>query len=192
MFEFLENAEPLLQGFWYVALFASLIFLIQSVLTIVGGMDSGDFGMDVEFDTDGDTSGMPFQFFSFRNLINFLLGFGWTGVVFFDSISNKYLLIALASLVGGLFVFLFFLLIKQIMKLSEDNTYSLEKFKNMTGQVYIPIPEDMSGVGRIQISLSGTSHELNAMTEDSERLTSGTMVEVENFKDNILIVKKIK
>ena len=79
MFEFLSGADPTIKMFWYVALPASLIFVIQLVLTLVGG-DASD-GVDADFNGDIDADG-PFQLLSFRNLINFLLGFGWGGISF--------------------------------------------------------------------------------------------------------------
>lgn len=190
MFEFLSHAEPLLKGFWYVALISSTIFLLQTILTFVGGHDTD--GLSADFDGNLDHVDAPFQLFSFRNLINFLLGFGWTGVVFYETISNRIILVALAAIVGCVFVMLFFFLIKQILKLSEDNTFKLDSLLNGNGRVYVPIPENMSGKGKIQISINGTNHEIEAMTEEQEKLTSGTTVTVEKIKDNIIIVKKLK
>lgn len=189
MLDFLSDLNPLLKGFWYVALISSVIFALQTLLTFIGGHDTD--AIHTDFDGNVDHVDAPFQLFSFRNLINFLLGFGWTGVVFYDSIGNKYLLIALATLIGLGFIYLFFLLIKQIMKLSEDNTFKIESLIEKSGRVYMPIPENMAGKGKIQISVNGTSHELEAMTEGGERLASGTSIIVEKIKDKILIVKKI-
>ena len=189
MFEFLSNAEPLLKGFWYVALVSSLIFLIQTIMTFLGGGDTD--GISADFDGNLDHVDAPFQFFSFRNLINFLLGFGWTGVAFYQSISNQFLLIALAVVVGLVMVFLFFLLIKQILKLSEDNTFNIQKAVNLNGEVYVPIPENMTGKGKIQLSVNGSFVELSAMTEHGEKLSTGTVVKVDKVVDEVLIVKKI-
>ncbi|MDV2458083.1 serine protease [Elizabethkingia anophelis] len=189
MLEFLNGLQPLEKGFWYVALISSVIFAIQSIMTFVGGHDAD--GINADFSGDLDHVDSPFQFFSFRNLINFMLGFGWTGVVFYNTIGNRFLLIALATLIGCLFVYLFFLMIQQIMKLSEDNTFNIENLVNASGQVYIPIPENMNGKGKVQISVKGAHHELDAMTEGGDRLASGTSVIVEKIKDKILIVKKL-
>ncbi|MDN5476682.1 MAG: serine protease, partial [Chryseobacterium sp.] len=123
MFEFLQNLEPLQQGFWYTAIAASFIFLIQTVLTFVGGSHGDVMHSDFSGDSHADS---PFQLFSFRNLINFLLGFGWSGVAFYHSIGNKSLLVFVAVIVGAGFIFLFFILILQIMKLTEDNTFKME------------------------------------------------------------------
>ncbi|WP_080780236.1 NfeD family protein [Chryseobacterium phocaeense] len=188
MFEFLQNMEPLQQGFWYTAIAASFIFLIQTVLTFVGGshgdIDHADFSGDSHADS-------PFQLFSFRNLINFLLGFGWSGVAFYNSIGSKTLLIFISAAVGIGFIFLFFILILQIMKLTEDNTFKLENLIGRSGEVYLTIPSDMSGKGKITISVNGTSHELQAMTEEKENIPSGHSVRVLYIYDKILVVTKI-
>ncbi|WP_407480787.1 serine protease [Elizabethkingia meningoseptica] len=191
MLEFLNGLAPLEKGFWYVALISSAIFAIQSIMTLAGGHAHDMDGINADFNGDLDHADAPFQFFSFRNLVNFLLGFGWTGVVFYKSVGNSYLLVGIATVVGCIFVYLFFLMIQQILKLSEDNTFNIDSLVNTSGQVYIPVPENMSGKGKIQISIKGSNHELDAMTENAERLTSGTTVVVEKIKDKILIVKKI-
>lgn len=188
MFEFLSDLEPLLKAFWYVALISSTIFILQTILTFAGAGDTD--GVSADFDGNLDHVDAPFQFFSFRNLINFLLGFGWTGVVFYTKLENHFFLVTLAAAVGLLFVLLFFVLIKQILKLSEDNTFKIESLVNTNGQVYVPIPEHMKGKGKIQISINGTTHELEAMTEN-ERLNSGTPIKVEKILNKIIIVKKI-
>ncbi|MDD3773035.1 MAG: NfeD family protein [Weeksellaceae bacterium] len=188
MFDFLSNSEPLLQGFWYVALISSLIFLIQTIFTLIGGFDTD--GISADFDGNLDHVDVPFQFFSFRNLINFMLGFSWTGIAFYSDISNHFFLVLLAVIVGVVFIFLFFVLIKQITKLAEDNTFQHKNLLHKTGTVYLTIPGNMSGVGKIQVSVNGTSHELAAMTEETERLPSGTPIQVEKIKEKTIIVKK--
>ncbi|HRP89421.1 MAG TPA: NfeD family protein [Edaphocola sp.] len=188
MFEFFDGLDPLLKSFWYVALISSAIFVLQTVMTLIGSGHDVD-GVSADFDGNLDHADAPFQLFSFRNVINFLLGFGWTGVMFFPSISNAFLLVLLATIVGCLFVFLFFVIIKQLLKLSEDNTFKYENLINHIGQVYLTIPAGMSGKGKVQISSKGTNHELSAMTE-GEQLSSGASVIVTSVKDNILIVKR--
>lgn len=189
MFQFLESLDAMHKIFWYIALASSLIFLIQTILTFVGS-DSAD-GVNADFDGNLDGSEAPFQLFSLRNLINFLLGFGWTGVAFYSSIANKFLLLALALFVGVVFVVVFFFLIMQIMKLTEDNTFKIENLSGKSGEVYLTIPGNMAGRGKVQISLNGSSHELPAMTRSEQHLPSGSPVVVTSVENNILIVEKI-
>lgn len=185
--DFLENYEPLLKAFWYIALPVSLFFGLQTIMTFVG-LSGGETDVDSD---GGDGGDMPFEIFTLRNLINFLLGFSWTGISFYDSISNKTTLIIVSVLVGLLFVALFFFLIKQILKLSEDNSFKIENALNKTAEVYITIPESKTGKGKVQISINGAFHELDAITKSSEKIPSSSAVKVVAIEDNLLIVEKI-
>ncbi len=186
--DFLDGMSTLQQSFWWVAMIASLIFIVQLIFTIIG-TDLSD-GLGADFHGDLDSVHGPFQLFSFRNLINFLMGFGWTGVAFYPSISNQMLLIGLAAAVGILFVIIFFVVIRQILKLTEDNTFNIDKLIGKSAEVYLRIPAARSGKGKVQVSLNGTSHELQAITE-TEEISSGTLVRIVRVDEKILIVEKI-
>lgn len=184
-----ENMDVLLKTFWYIAIPTSLIFLIQTILTFLG-TDVSD-GLEADFDGDLEGEATPFQLFSLRNLINFLLGFSWTGISFFTSIANIPVLILLSLIVGGCFVYLFFLIIRQIQKLAENNSFNIFNTLNRTAEVYLAIPENKKGKGKIMISVNGTFHELDAMTEN-DRIQTGTTVKVVKIENNnILIVETI-
>ena len=110
---FLEHYEPLLKAFWYIALPVSIFFLLQTITTFVGLSGSS---ADVDIDSDGTDSGdLPFELFTLRNLINFLLGFSWTGISLYERFENKTILIGISIVVGVLFVGLFFFILKQIL-----------------------------------------------------------------------------
>ncbi len=185
---FFENLEPLLRAFWYIALPVSLFFLLQTIMTFAG---FGGADVETDIETEGhDIGDAPFELFTLRNLINFLLGFSWSGISFYNSIENKTVLIAIATIVGASFVALFFFIIKQMMKLNENNSFSLDKAIDKTATVYLSIPEKKSGKGKIQISINGSFHELEALTEN-DRIETGAIVSVTKIENNILIVEKI-
>ncbi|MBZ4035643.1 NfeD family protein [Flavobacterium sp. 17A] len=186
--ELLESLPTLLKSFWYIAIPTSLIFLIQTIITF-SGLDIAD-GFDTDFDAHLHDGG-DFQWFSLRNLINFLLGFSWTGISFYSTIGEKpWFLITLAFVVGVLFVLLFFFVIKQVQKLAEDNSFKITNTLDKTAKVYLTIPENKTGKGKIMISVNGAFHELEAMTE-KERIPSGSAVKVIKIENNILIVETI-
>jgi hypothetical protein len=189
MNQFFEGMSPLLQGFWWIAIIASAIFIVQTVMTFMGA-DSGADGVNADFDGNLDDVDAPFQMFTFRNLVNFLLGFGWTGVTFYNSITSGLGLVLMATGVGVVFVALFFLLIRQILKLAEDNTFNINSLIGRNGDVYLTVPGQLSGKGTVQISSKGSVHELPAMTR-GEAIPTGSVVKVESIKEKILIVNKI-
>ncbi len=187
--EIIEHLEPLLKTFWFIAIPTSIIFIIQTVMTFMGA-DSSD-GINADFHGDFSGAEAPFQLFSLRNLINFLLGFSWSGISFYTTFANKPLLILAAFVVGVLFVLLFFAIIKQLQKIAEDNSFQFANTLNKTAEVYLAIPENKSGKGKIMISVNGSFHELDAATEN-EKIPTGSIVKVIKIENNnLLIVEKI-
>ncbi|NJM26962.1 MAG: serine protease [Bacteroidia bacterium] len=184
--ELLNSLDPVLKTFWFIAIPTSLIFIIQTIVTFVG-VDASD-GLHADF--DGDLSGggdHTFQLFSLRNLINFLLGFSWSGISFFDYISNTIVLILVSFGIGAFFVYLFFVIIKQLVKLAEDNSFKITKTLNQTAEVYLSIPARKSGTGKIMISVNGSVRELDAITEQ-ERIPTGANVRVVKIESPNLVV----
>lgn len=185
----LENLDFLLRSFWFIAIPTSVIFIIQTVMTFMG-VDASD-GLKPDFDGDLSGTDAPFQLFSLRNLINFLLGFSWTGISFYSTITNTPVLLALSVAVGALFVYAFFVIIGVVQKLAEDNSFTLSSTLNKTAEVYLTIPGNKAGRGKIMISVKGAFHELDAMTEH-ESIPSGSVVKVVRIEhDAILIVEPI-
>ena len=172
---YFENLEPLLRTFWYLAIPVSLVFLIQTVLTFLG-MDSSD-GLEADFSGEFADVEAPFQLFSLRNLINFLLGFSWSGIALYWTIPNHNILVLVAFLIGSTMVYVFLVIMREIQKLAEDNTFKLDEAIDQQGEVYLPIPADKAGAGKVLISVKGTTHELPAITRGA-KLPTGKLVRV--------------
>lgn len=78
-------------------------------------------------------------------------------------------------------------MIKQIQKLAEDNSFKLEFTINKTAEVYLTIPANKSGQGKIIISVNGAYHELEAMT-DNDKIPSGKKVKVIRIENNNTLI----
>jgi len=195
MMEWFNSLEPHLKIYWGIALIASILFVIQTVMSFIGGDVFGsdaDVNADINFDTDADThsAGGTSYFFSVRNLVNFLLGAGWGGICFYGMISSKALLMLVSVVCGIIFVMIFFFLVKILLKLSKDNTFRLSETLNKAADVYLAIPGNKSGTGKIQISVRGSVHELDALTAGAKiptgakakviKIVDGQTVEVES------------
>jgi preprotein translocase subunit YajC len=187
--EMLNNLEPLLKTFWFVSIPTSLIFIVQSIMSIVGAHATEGFDANFDTHTDGHGDADGFHLFSFRNLINFLLGFGWTGISFYGLINNQYALIAVALIVGVIFVWLFFFIISQLQRLAEDNSFQIKDTLYKEAEVYLKIPAKRQGMGKVLISVKGAIHELEAMT-DGEEIPSGAKATVTAIEDNQLLIVK--
>jgi len=187
--ELLENLEPFLRTLWYIAIPTSIIFLIQTVMTFIGA-DGAD-GIDADFESDLEHGDSNFQVFSFRNLINFLLGFSWTGISFYNRIPNA-LLVVVSIAVGCLFIYMFFVIIRELQKLAEDNSFTYDETLNKSADVYLTIPGKKAGKGKIIISVRGSVRELDAMTDNEEKIPTGSVVKIIRIEnENILIVQTV-
>lgn len=190
---FLAEMEGLQRVFWIIALAASLIFIIQTVITFIGlgtdmDVDAGPDSMDGLGDSveDGSLSGL----FSFRNLINFLLGYGWAGVLLHDSIGSRVLLQIVAIAVGLAFVAAFVVMFRQLMKLSHDGSFKLAEAVGLTADVYLRIPASRTGRGKVQVSVKGSVHEVDAVTDSDAEIATGGHVEIlAVLGDDLLLVK---
>lgn len=191
MMDLFNSLEPLLKFFWVIACAASLVFIIQTIMTFVGlgtdtDVDAGPMDGSVDSVEDGALSGV----FSFRNLINFLLGYGWAGVLLFDSIDKRWLLQIVAIAVGLLFVLAFVFMFRQVMKLSHDGSFKMTEAVGLKADVYLRIPAARSGRGKVQLSVKGSVHEIDAVTDNDAEIPTGGQVEiVEVLGDDLLLVK---
>ena len=191
MMELFNSLEPLQKFFWVIALCASLVFLIQTIMTFVGlgtdaDVDAGPMDGSVDSVEDGSLSGV----FSFRNLINFLLGYGWAGVLLFDSFEKRLVLQLVAIAVGLVFVLAFVFMFRQVMKLSHDGSFKMQETVGLKADVYLRIPAARSGRGKVQVSVKGSVHEIDAMTDNSAEIATGGQVKIiKVLGDDLLLVE---
>ncbi len=191
MIELFNSLEPLQKFFWTIACCASLVFIIQTIMTFIGlgtdaDVDAGPMDGSVDSIEDGALSGV----FSFRNLVNFLLGYGWAGVLLFDDLEKRWLLQLVAIAVGVLFVLAFVFMFRQIMRLSHDGSFKMSEAVGLKADVYLRIPAARSGRGKVQVSVKGSIHEIDAVTDNDAEIPTGGQVEIiEALGDDLLLVK---
>ena len=191
MMDLFNSLEPLQKFFWTIACCASLVFIIQTIMTFIGlgtdaDVDAGPMDGSVDSMEDGALSGV----FSFRNLINFLLGYGWAGVLLHDSIEKGWLLQLIAIAVGLVFVLAFVFMFRQVMKLSHDGSFRMQEAVGLKADVYLRIPAARSGRGKVQVSVKGSVHEIDAMTDNETEIATGGQVQiVDVLGDDLLLVK---
>ena len=168
------SLDPFMQTLWGIAIAASVVFIIQSIMTFVG-MDSetnfdGDFDGDMSADGAGEST--PFQLFTFRNLINFMLGFSWTAIALSASTESTTLMLVGGVVVGVLLVCAVMYLFKWMSGMQQSGTIEPEALVGCKGSVYLTIPAGRTGEGKVQITVRSAIREYNAMTEAPNRVVA--------------------
>ena len=188
--------SPAMKLLWAVTLTASLIFIIQTVMTFLGAdADSTDFDVDVDTSMDGaDLSNIDggSNLYTFRNFVNFFLGFGWAAILLQKSVKSTGLLVVLAVLVGVALVVAVMYLFKWLSSMQQSGNINVFKAcVGCQGKCYLRIPAERSGEGKVQITIQGAVREYNAVT-DGDEIKTGTPVRVsEVINANTLLVEEL-
>ena len=79
----------------------------------------------------------------------------------------------------------------QAMKLQNEGNIKLENSIGKKGIVYLTIPANKSGTGKVNVLVQERLCEFEAYTTESESIPTGSEIEVVDVLNNILIVRKV-
>jgi len=178
-----------LQIMWGIAIPVSIIFIIQMIMTFLGIGDHGDFSGDPDVEIEMQ---IPFHLFTFRNFVNFFLGFSWTGISLYDVISNKVWLNLLCVLIGLLLVAIVMAIFYAFSKTIHSGNIDIKNAEGKIATVYFTIPATGKGIGKIQMSIQQAVREYDAISENEEPIQTGALVRVKKVIDaHTLLVDRL-
>ena len=193
-----NSLSSMMQVLWAITLSATLISIIQTILTFLGV--GGEGGIDADVSGDVDLGGADGSFdadpsmnlLTFRNFVNFILGFGWSAILLQDSVPSVPLRIILSVIIGIALVAAVMYLFKWLAGMQQSGNINLQKSAaGCEGKVYLTIPEGRSGTGKVQITINGAVREYDALTESETPLKTGTSIRVVDALDaNTLLVEE--
>ncbi len=131
-----------------------------------------------------------FSFFSVRNLVYFLMMFGWTGLTCSKNGLATWLTILLGILAGLLTTIIIGWIFYLLSRLTESGNIQMKNAAGKTATVYLPIPANRNGTGIVQVVMQGVTQEIHAVT-DGDMLSTGASVRITELLDgNIALVIK--
>lgn len=195
MIEWWTSLSVMMKVLWGITIASSLIFVIQTILTFLGA--NSDFSTDFDMDSSGadidmsdGNSGMGLL--TFRNFINFLIGFGWSAILLHSEVTSTSVLIVISTLVGVALVAIVIFLFKWVSGMQQSG--NIDVFKSAVdcvGKVYLTIPARRQGEGKVQISINNSVREYNAVT-DGDKLPTGRDIRVvEVISENTMLVEEV-
>ena len=204
--EWWNNIGTVSQIFYCIAVPATLVLLIQTVMMLLGMDDSGEAGDvgdigdssdsifgDAEIDDLPDTYGLDgLRIFTIRGIIAFFVVFGWVGVVMQDAGVHLAITIPVATVSGFAMMVAVAFLFRAGMRLRSDGNTDNRNAIGTSGKVYLTIPPSRSGVGKVQVMLQGSFVEINAVTDEDEAIPTGAEIVVVGVSGQIDLVVKRK
>ncbi|HUF39145.1 MAG TPA: hypothetical protein VMN57_11520 [Anaerolineales bacterium] len=180
--------------YWASALIGGTLFLLRTILLFTGiGVDDGhvDLGAEDIGDASADHGGgMSVSLLSLQGLTAFFTMFGLVGLVLYSAGVHVLLTIVGATFAGLFTVFIISWLFTQFGRFQSEGTLDIRNAIGATGSVYLRIPS--GGTGQIQVSVQGGMRIIDALTESSEGIPTGTSVRVIGLRDSTtLIVEKL-
>lgn len=209
------------QIFACCAIPATVILIIQTLLLMFGfGAHAADNGeIDHDFDHDFDHGGdhgfshdsshdidsadhdinhdgahhaSGVRLISLRGFVAFFAVGGWLGVALLESGVSAVLSVIIAFAGGSLALLFVGFVLKLLYDMQESGNIDPRNAVAKTGSVYIRIPANRTGTGKINITVQGAYKEMDAVTDCDEDIQSGKMVQVVSITaDNTLVVRPI-
>lgn len=193
--------------FLVCAVVGGTIVVLQFVTTLMGiGDDGVDFDADVDadvgFDADADFdadvdadhtttireaadadvehvgSTWLFKMLSLRSILAAFAFFGLGGLVARSANVAWAPSLLIAGLTGFAAMYAVYWLMQQLYKLRASGTVNIRNAQGRAATIYVPVPPENGGRGKIQMTLQGRTMEYEAVTDEAEKLATGEHVVV--------------
>ncbi|MEW4571143.1 hypothetical protein AB1L88_25005 [Tautonia sp. JC769] len=186
--------------FLFCAIVGGTILTLQLLLTLLGvGGDLGGEGLDLPDLPDGDspesTVGHDAGGFSdiarritFQGVVSFITFFGVGGLAAQGSGVSTLGSLASASVLGTLATAVLAFAFAGVRKLQGSGSLSMANAVGSVGRVYLKVPGDNSGVGKVFVTVQGRSEEVRAVTSGPELRPGEAVVVVHAVDDRTLEV----
>lgn len=171
----------------YVFVFCSVlggtILVFQTLMSAIG---IGDTDMDVDFDVDGGSDGdvghhhtgfSAFKIISFRTMVAGITFFGLGGWGMLAATGNPLYAIIVAVLAGLTAVLVVYSIYRWMDSLRYKGNVSDEKLLGAVGSVYVRIPPQGKGAGKVLVTQQNRTMEYEAFSTGTE-LATGTQITV--------------
>ena len=190
------------QVFACIAIPATLILFLQTVLTIIG---LGGDGGDSEVDTDGESDGIELddaddtgesldgglRVFTLRGIIAFFSVMGWVGAICAGNGLQLAWSVLISVASGFVAMVVIALLMRALFKLQYDGTEDIKDALGVSGTVYMRIPPARTGKGKINAIIQGKLCEKNAVTDEETMIERDEEVTVVGITgEETLIVRR--
>ena len=185
MFDWLKSLSGLEIAYFIIACIGTVALLIQIVMMLIGA--GGEADADGSLDTHTDTG---VSLFTVKGLTAFFAIGGWTGMLMLSYNVGVAITVPVPEVEGLAAYFIVWALIRLVLKLQEDGTLNYASAIGQTATVYVSIPASRTGRGKITLVLQGRYTELDAVTDETERIPVDCAVEITEQAGDAFVVRK--
>ncbi len=182
------NTLPLMEQFFYGIGFLSLsLTIILAILTVIG-LD----GTSTLLQAEAEQGNHRLRILSLHTISAFLLGFGWGGVLCLKVGLHPFVASILSLALGVILMALMYLLMAAMIRLHFRSDLDFSMAIGAVAEVYITVPANRSGRGKIRVRVGVELTTANAETKSVTSFKPGDEVRVVERigKSNFLVKAK--
>jgi len=149
-----------------------------------------DAGMHHSIDggDPGDFASM--RLFTLQTIVAFMTVFSWTAIVCIQSEVPVWLSMSIGVALGLIVMFSVAKLIQLSAKLAESGTLDMRNCLGEHATVYVPVPAQGNGTGKVNLTVQGQFRELTAVTDLDQPLPTGVSVRITDLRGDSVVVEK--
>lgn len=178
------------------AVFGATIMVVQFFLQLLGfgEFDHHDATMELETDSSVDANGLEhghsefFKLLSLRTIISGTAFFGITGLLGNSIPLAPIFVFLLAGAVGLAAMVVVAWLMSILAGLHSEGNLDVRGAMGRIGTVYLSIPKEKNGQGKVTVSVQERSLEFDAITNDRELTTGESVLVIDVVDDHTLEV----
>jgi hypothetical protein len=183
--------------YWIISVIATVFLVIQLVLVFISGLDfhlhlGSDLGAHggAGGGHEGDFGVSHFTLLTLRNLVAFFALFGWSGIALYHKNIPVPWTILLSFLCGLLMMSLSAALFFLLSKLQTSGNIDLESARGLVASVYLTIPGQRQGTGKINVKLQDKIVEMDAVTDEQDKIPTGSSIVIRKVINNQAFVER--
>jgi membrane protein implicated in regulation of membrane protease activity len=168
--------------YFYCAAIGGCVLVVQTLLLLFG-IDGGESDADVSHADipDGDVEPHPgdafFKVLSIKTLTAFVTFFGLAGLAADNAGLGFELTLVISVGAGSVALYLVATLMSSLARLQSKGNVNIENAVGSTASVYLRIPANHQGTGKVTVEIQGRSLQFKAVTSGPE-LRTGAEVRV--------------
>ncbi len=172
------------QVFYCIAIPATLVLLIQTVMLFIGlgealdgadGVDDiGEIGADSAADAADLSDFDGLRVFTVRGIVAFFVVFGWVGIAMRSSDVSLAVTIPVALAAGVAMMIGIAYLLRAVMKLRGDGNIDNRNAVGVPCKVHLTVPAERAGQGKVHLMLQGSYVERDAVTDQPDAIPTGS------------------
>ena len=191
-------------GYFILLLASGFVFVCMVVLSFAGGGDSDGADADAGGDLDSmdhvdapdsadtadshDSHQGLLKYLSFRNCVNYLLGFSFCGFLATRTGAHPFIGAMLALSGGFVSAILMYKLMAALYSLADSQPLRMRDAIGETARVYIQVGPGRSSRGKVLLNVKGAQREFAAVTDHDEALKATSTVRVTDLVDDCYVV----